>query len=82
MVARMPKVMIRFGKKALTNVIKKLLGGRDLLTSDCRVYSYKYNSVDKELSLDLQGKPVGSNPLLLVNLDLQGKPVGSNLLST
>jgi hypothetical protein len=74
MAARMPVVIVCFGKKALKNVIKKLLGGRVLLTSDCRVFSYKYNSVAEELNLDLQGKTVGSE----LNLDLQGKTVGSD----
>ena len=66
MVARMPAVIVCFGKKALNNVIKKLLGGGVLLTSDCRVFSYKYNSVDKELNLDLQLKTLGSDLLFLV----------------
>jgi hypothetical protein len=59
-------VIICFGKKALNNVIKKLLGGRVLLTSDCRVFSYKYNSVDRELNHDLQGKTVGSDSLFIL----------------
>ena len=67
MAVKMPVVMFCFGKKALKNVIKKLLGGRVLLTSDCRVFSYKYNSVDKELKLDLQGKTVDSDSLFLLH---------------
>jgi hypothetical protein len=48
MVPRMPAVIVCFGKKALNNVIKKLLGGGVLLTSDSRLFSYKYNSVDRK----------------------------------
>lgn len=62
----MPAVIVCFGKKALNNVIKKLLGGGVLLTSDCRVFSYKYNSVDKELNLDLQLETVGTESLIVV----------------
>lgn len=58
--------IVCFGKKAPKNVIKKLLGGGVLLTSDCRVFSYKYNSVDKGPNLDLQRKTLSSDSLFLV----------------